>query len=162
MPSKTAPFFTFKGCEVLFEVTCSFTELSCQAQPGKCRADGVNLRPLPGLICLQAQLAHKSTQQVYMVELYGSDVPASFVTIGDGQDGEPSSSSAAAANGLAGNLVSAIRSFLPGGRPPEPQLAHGKKPVKVELLQLALCWQPSCSHVATYDFHAQFSTLRRS
>lgn len=31
---------------------------------------------------------------------------------------------------MAGNLVSAIRSFLPGGKAPEPQLAGGKKPVK--------------------------------
>ena len=36
-----------KGCEVLFEVTCSFVELSCQPQLGKCRADGVHHRPLP-------------------------------------------------------------------------------------------------------------------
>ncbi|KAL3133279.1 hypothetical protein ABBQ38_007160 [Trebouxia sp. C0009 RCD-2024] len=42
-----------------------------------------------------------------------------------------------AANGLAGNLVSAIRSFLPGGKPPEPQIAHGKKPVKVKALEAA-------------------------
>ena len=80
-----------------------------------------------------------------MVELCGHDVPASFVTVGDGRDGEPSSSDAAAAAGLAGNLVSAIRSFLPGGKPPEPQLAHGKKPVKVGFLRLAPCWQPCCS-----------------
>lgn len=33
--------------------------------------------------------------------------------------------------GLGQNLVSAIRSFLPGSKMPEPQLAAGKKPVKV-------------------------------
>ncbi len=34
---------------------------------------------------------------------------------------------------MAGNLVSAIRSFLPGGKAPEPQLAGGKKPVKASI-----------------------------
>ena len=84
-----------------------------------------------------------------MVDWYGPHVPASFATSGDARDGEPSSSdAAAAANGLAGNLVSAIRSFLPGGKPPEPQLAHGKKPVKVDLL--------SSPPGAAHDLHADF------
>ncbi|KAL0054711.1 hypothetical protein WJX82_001328 [Trebouxia sp. C0006] len=42
-----------------------------------------------------------------------------------------------ASGGMAGNLVSAIRSFLPGGKAPEPQLAGGKKPVKVKALEAA-------------------------
>ncbi len=43
---------------------------------------------------------------------------------------ESSSDAPSASSGMAGNLVSAIRSFLPGGKAPEPQLAGGKKPVK--------------------------------
>ena len=43
---------------------------------------------------------------------------------------ESSSGAPSASGGMAGNLVSAIRSFLPGGKAPEPQLAGGKKPVK--------------------------------
>ena len=61
-----------------------------------------------------------------------------IATVGDGLDRKATSSDAeVAGNGLAGNLVSAIRSFLPGGKPPEPQIAHGKKPVKVQSLPAA-------------------------
>lgn len=48
-----------------------------------------------------------------------------------------SSSAAEAGPGLGKNLVSAIRSFLPGSKAPEPQLAAGKKPVKV--LSISQC-----------------------
>lgn len=45
-----------------------------------------------------------------------------------------------ASAGLGKNLVSAIRSFLPGSKAPEPQLAAGKKPVKVcSLLSAFAC-----------------------
>ncbi|KAL0036011.1 hypothetical protein WJX77_011218 [Trebouxia sp. C0004] len=50
---------------------------------------------------------------------------------------ESSSDAPSASGGMAGNLVSAIRSFLPGGKAPEPQLAGGKKPVKVKALEAA-------------------------
>ncbi len=43
---------------------------------------------------------------------------------------ESTSDAPSASGGMAGNLVSAIMSFLPGGKAPEPQLAGGKKPVK--------------------------------
>lgn len=46
---------------------------------------------------------------------------------------ESSSDAPSASGGMAGNLVSAIRSFLPGGKAPEPQLAGGKKPVKASI-----------------------------
>jgi len=46
---------------------------------------------------------------------------------------ESSSDTPSASGGMAGNLVSAIRSFLPGGKAPEPQLAGGKKPVKASI-----------------------------
>ena len=45
--------------------------------------------------------------------------------------GAASSTAPEAGPGLGRNLVSAIRSFLPGSKAPEPQLAAGKKPVKV-------------------------------
>ena len=53
------------------------------------------------------------------------------------------SDAAAASSGMAGNLVSAIRSFLPGGKPPEPQLAGGKKPVKVAQIATPAHWYKS-------------------
>lgn len=51
--------------------------------------------------------------------------------------------------GLGKNLVSAIRSFLPGSKAPEPQLAAGKKPVKVMSVLARLyarCAHNSASH----------------
>ncbi|KAL0035130.1 hypothetical protein WJX79_002287 [Trebouxia sp. C0005] len=50
---------------------------------------------------------------------------------------ESTSDAPSASGGMAGNLVSAIRSFLPGGKAPEPQLAGSKKPVKVKALEAA-------------------------
>ena len=48
-----------------------------------------------------------------------------------GDKAASSSDALPGSSGMAGNLVSAIRSFLPGSKAPEPQLAGGKKPVKV-------------------------------
>ena len=64
---------------------------------------------------------------------------ASAVMLPPVSDAEPAKQAQSSASGtapeasagLGKNLVSAIRSFLPGSKAPEPQLAAGKKPVKV-------------------------------
>ncbi len=68
-----------------------------------------------------------------------------------------SSDAPSASGGMAGNLVSAIRSFLPGGKAPEPQLAGGKKPVKVGIVR-AQNWIPifqgaACIIISTHKNH---------
>lgn len=61
--------------------------------------------------------------------------------------GAASSTAPEAGPGLGRNLVSAIRSFLPGSKAPEPQLAAGKKPVKVCcLLYVCQAATPSSYH----------------